>query len=256
MTTQETPILRGRTAVVTGGASGIGEACVLALLKAGAGVAVLDANEANLAKAGERLAGGDVSFHRLDVTDPDAVEVMAATLTERRGRVDILVNSAGIGRQTAAEDITPAEWREVIDINLSGTFYTAQAFGKRMLDGRGGVIVNIGSMAGDIVVRPQKNVHYNASKAAVHHLTRSLAAEWAPMKVRVNAVAPGFIETPMNAYALKSDVETTNIWLGNTPMGRVGQTNEIAAVVVFLCSDASSLMTGAIVAADAGYTLW
>ena len=248
--------LSGKLAVVTGGASGIGEACVTALLDAGARVIVLDASDRNIWDARQRRAGADVVFDRLDVTDPDAVEATAAGLTDRFGRIDLLVNSAGIGRQTAAEDITPAEWREVIDINLSGTFYTAQAFGKRMLDGRGGVIVNIGSMAGDIVVRPQKNVHYNASKAAVHHLTRSLAAEWAPMNVRVNAVAPGFIETPMNAFALKSDVETTNVWLGNTPMGRVGQTSEIASVVVFLCSDASSLTTGAIVAADAGYTLW
>ncbi len=248
--------LEGRIAVVTGGASGIGEACVLALLEAGARIAILDASDRNIAEARQRLAGKDVAFDKLDVTDPDAVEAMAAGLTERLGRIDILVNSAGIGRQTAAEDITPAEWREVIDINLSGTFYTAQAFGRRMLDGKGGAIVNIGSMAGDIVVRPQKNVHYNASKAAVHHLTRSMAAEWAPMKVRVNAVAPGFIETPMNAFALKSDVETTNTWLGNTPMARVGQTDEIASIVAFLCSDASSLMTGAIVAADAGYTLW
>lgn len=248
--------LDGRVAVVTGGASGIGEACVMALLEAGARVAILDASDRNIADARQRLAGKDIGFDKLDVRDPDATKAMAARLTERLGRIDILVNSAGIGRQTAAEDITPAEWREVIDINLSGTFYTAQAFGRRMLDGKGGSIVNIGSMAGDIVVRPQKNVHYNASKAAVHHLTRSMAAEWAPMKVRVNAVAPGFIETPMNAFALKSDIETTTIWLGNTPMGRVGQTDEIASVVAFLCSDASSLMTGAIVAADGGYTLW
>lgn len=248
--------LDGRVAAVTGGASGIGEACVLALLDAGARVAVLDASDRNLADARRRLDGRGVAFDKLDVTDPDAVEAAAARLTDKVGRVDVLVNSAGIGRQTAAEHITPAEWREVIDVNLSGTFYTAQAFGKRMLDGKGGAIVNIGSMAGDIVVRPQKNVHYNASKAAVHHLTRSMAAEWAPMAVRVNAVAPGFIETPMNAFALKQDVATTGTWLGNTPMGRVGRTGEIAAVVLFLASDASSLMTGAIVAADAGYTLW
>ena len=248
--------LDGKLAVITGGASGIGEACVRALLDAGARVIVLDASDRNLAEASNRLGAEVFAFEKVDVTDPDAVEAAAERISGTVGRVDVLVNSAGIGRQTAAEAITPAEWREVIDINLSGTFYVAQAFGKRMLDGKGGSIVNIGSMAGDIVVRPQKNVHYNASKAAVHHLTRSLAAEWAPMNVRVNAVAPGFIETAMNAFALKQDAATTNMWLGNTPMGRVGQTYEIAAVVSFLASDASSLMTGAIVAADAGYTLW
>lgn len=249
--------LAGRTAVVTGGASGIGEACVRALLGAGARVAAVDASARNLAEAQARLSGVNVSFAHLDVTDPDAVEATAADLSKRFGRVDLLVNSAGIGRQTAAEAITAAEWREVIDVNLSGTFYCVQAFGRRMLaDDRGGAIVNIGSMAGDIVVRPQRNVHYNASKAAVHHLTRSFAAEWADRRVRVNAVAPGFVETPMNAFALARDVETTRAWLGNTPMARVGRPDEVASVVLFLCSDASSLMTGAIVAADAGYTLW
>jgi NAD(P)-dependent dehydrogenase (short-subunit alcohol dehydrogenase family) len=241
----------GRRAVITGGASGIGAACADALLEAGAEVVIADSSETNLDEARRRLAPATALFEHLDVTDAGAVEKLA----ERLGPVDILVNCAGIGRQTAGEDITDAEWREVLDVNLNGVFWCARAFGSRML-GKGGAIVNIGSMAGDIVVRPQKNVHYNASKAAVHHLTRSLAAEWAPHRVRVNAVAPGFIETPMNAFALKRDVETTRIWLGNTPMGRVGQTHEIACIVLFLASDAASLMTGAIVGADGGYTIW
>ena len=242
----------GRKAVITGGARGIGAACADALLEAGAQVVIADSSEPNLAAARQRLAATTASFEHLDVTNTAAVN----NLAERLGPVDILVNCAGIGRQTAGEDITNAEWQEVFNVNLNGVFWCARAFGRGMLSRRRGAIVNIGSMAGDIVVRPQKNVHYNASKAAVHHMTRSLAAEWAAYGVRVNAVAPGFIATPMNAFALEHDVETTGIWLGNTPMGRVGQTHEIASIVLFLASDAASLMTGAIVAADGGYTLW
>jgi NAD(P)-dependent dehydrogenase (short-subunit alcohol dehydrogenase family) len=244
--------LAGRRAVVTGGAGGIGAACVDALLEAGADVVVADLSAERLEEARVRLAGQAAGFEPIDITRSDEVEALA----ERLPPVDILVNNAGIGRQTASEDVTDAEWREVMAINLDAVFWCARSFGRRMVARGTGAIVNVGSMAGDIVVRPQKNVHYNASKAGVHHVTRSLAAEWASSGVRVNAVAPGFVETPMNAFALKSDVATTNIWLGNIPMGRVGQTHEIASIVHFLASDAASLMTGAIVTADGGYTVW
>ena len=244
--------LNGRCAVVTGGAGGIGAACVDALLEAGADVVIVDHSEIALDAARDRLAGKLVTFECVDLTDRAAVN----TLADKLGVVDILVNNAGIGRQTAAEDISETEWNDVMAINLNAVFWCAQAFGRGMVSRGRGAIVNMGSMAGEIAVRPQKNVHYNASKAAVHHVTKSLAAEWAPRGVRVNAVAPGFIETPMNAFALQSDPVTTGIWMGNIPMARFGKPSEIASIVLFLASDAASLMTGAIVLADGGYTVW
>ena len=248
----------GRVAVVTGGAQAIGLACVEALSEAGALVYIADRNPATGKEAQAALAarGVKVDFIEMDVTDSSAVDAAAAQVFKDRSRVDILVCNAGVARsETAAEDLTDEHWLNVLDVNLNGLFWCCRAFGRLMLAAGRGSIVNIGSMSGCIVNKPQPQAQYNASKAGVHHLTKSLAAEWAARGVRVNAVAPTYINTPMTAYATQNKA-MFNTWMDFTPMARMGETDEIASVVLFLASDASSLMTGSIVLADGGYTCW
>ncbi len=250
--------LDGRFAVVTGGGGGIGLACGMALAEAGARVVVTDLHAVG-AKAGAAAitaVGGAAHSAVLDVTQAASVAAVASHIVEEHGRIDILVCNAGIVvSEVKAEDIDDELWTRHIDINLSGVFRCCREFGRVMLRQGSGAIVNIGSMAGSIVVRPQEQAAYNASKAGVHHLTRSLATEWAAQGVRVNAVAPTYIETSLTRFGMAKP-ELYCQWLANTPMGRVGQPDEIASIVHFLASDAASLMTGSILYADAGYTLW
>jgi NAD(P)-dependent dehydrogenase (short-subunit alcohol dehydrogenase family) len=200
--------------------------------------------------------GYDVEIVMMDVTRPDQVTEAADAFAKRHGRVDILVNNAGIARSmTPAETVTDEHWLNVIDVNLNGTFWCCRAFGRHMLAAKSGSIVNIGSMSGFIVNKPQEQAFYNASKAAVHHLTKSLAAEWGARGVRVNAVAPTYINTPLNAF-VKSDAKMYDAWINGTPMGRMGEVEEIASVVLFLVGRGASLMTGSIVVVDGGYTCW
>ena len=233
--------LDGRVAFVTGGAQGIGRAAAEALTEGGARVITGD------------LSGADIV---LDVRDSARVTAVADAIAREEGRIDILVNNAGIARsETAAEDVADEHWLNVLDVNLNGSFWCARAFGRHMLAQGSGCIVNVGSMSGLIVNRPQPQSYYNASKAAVHQLTKSLAAEWGPRGVRANAVAPTYINTPINAFADREGVMCRR-WIDGTPLGRLGEAHEVASVILFLASDAASLMTGAVVVEDGGYTCW
>jgi NAD(P)-dependent dehydrogenase (short-subunit alcohol dehydrogenase family) len=250
--------LAGRIAVVTGAGQGIGLACAEALGEAGAKVIIADRDPkaAETACASLRAKGFDAEVVVMDVTDSARVSEVADQLVARHGKIDILVNNAGIARsETPAEQVTDEHWLNVVDVNLNGTFWCCRAFGKHMLGAKSGSIVNIGSMSGFIVNKPQQQSYYNASKAAVHHLTKSLAAEWGARGVRVNAVAPTYVATPLNAF-VKNNPKMYDVWIGGTPMGRMGEVDEVASVVLFLASDAASLMTGSVVPVDGGYTCW
>jgi NAD(P)-dependent dehydrogenase (short-subunit alcohol dehydrogenase family) len=251
--------LDGRVAVVTGAGQGIGAACARALGEAGAKVVIAELQEERAQACAAELAklGIHAEAAPVDVTKSAAVDALTAEVIARHGRVDILVNNAGVARSDMrAEDVTDDHWRFHMEVNVDGLFWCCRAFGRQMLAQGSGSIINIGSMSGLIVNKPQPQSFYNASKAAVHHLTKSLAAEWAARGVRVNAVAPTYIETPLTTFGIKDNPAMYKVWLEMTPMGRVGQPEEIASAVHFLASDAASLVTGAILVADGGYSCW
>jgi NAD(P)-dependent dehydrogenase (short-subunit alcohol dehydrogenase family) len=248
--------LEGKVALVTGGYKGLGRGFAQALAEAGADVVVAARNEAASVTAAEEIAastGRKTLGLRMDVTNRPEVEAAVARTTEHFGRFDVLVNNAGTCVHRPALEVTDEQYDDVITTNLKGVWLPSVVAAKWMAENGGGNIVNVGSISGEIVNRPQLQPVYNASKAAVHQLTKSLAAEWAPLGIRVNAIAPGYIKTEM---APVDKPEFRRMWIEDAPMQRYSTPEEIAATVLYLASEASSFSTGAIVVTDGGYTLF
>src|SRR5215210_5645783 len=242
--------LDGKVAVVTGGNRGLGEAFARALGEAGARVAIAARDQARSETVAGELGALPVMT---DVTDRASVEAMVERVTDELGPVDVLVNNSGVCFHRPALEVPDEEWRAVWDVNVDGLWRCSRTVGAQMVERGSGAIVNIGSISAQIVNRPQWQPAYNASKAAVHQLTKSLAAEWAPHGVRVNALAPGYVKTEM---APVDDPRFRPRWIDDAPMQRSAVPEEIAPSVVYLASEASSFMTGSVLVVDGGYTLF
>jgi NAD(P)-dependent dehydrogenase (short-subunit alcohol dehydrogenase family) len=245
--------LTGKTALVTGGNRGIGVALTQGLAEAGARVAFVSRDEEQNRKAQQNLAnvGLDTIGLRGDITT-HASEVVDQTV-DRLGGLDIVVNNAGICFHRPALEVPDEEWDTVFNLNVRALWQMSKAAGAYQKEHGGGTIINIGSISAMIVNRPQWQPAYNASKAAVHQLTKSLAAEWAPYNIRVNALAPGYIKTEMAAV---DRPEFKARWIDDAPQQRYALPEELAPTIVYLASDASSFMTGNVLVIDGGYTVF
>ena len=244
--------LQDRVAVVTGAGGGLGLEIGRALRSVGAVVVAAELNAETGQAAAREFGGG---FVQTDVTDPDSIREMVRTVLEQHGKIDVMVNNAGIAHNVPAEEMTDEEWRRMIAVNLDGVFWGCREAGRAMLERGSGSIVNIASMSGVVSNHPQPQAHYNAAKAGVIMLTKSLAGEWAPRGVRVNSVSPGYIRTPLTELGM-SRPEWSEVWLSSTPLGRIAEPREIAPAVVYLASDTSSYATGTNLLIDGGYTCW
>jgi NAD(P)-dependent dehydrogenase (short-subunit alcohol dehydrogenase family) len=250
-------LLEGHIAVVTGGGSGIGRAIAKGYASEGARVVVLDVNETAAGAVADeiRKAGGKAERFLLDVTRRSDCIALAKRIADTVGRVSILVNNAGIARRngmTGADEAVIKDWEDVIAINLTGVFNVTHAFLPALRAAKGR-IVNIGSIQSFVHVRTPSSPAYTASKHGVLGFTRALAAELGKEGVRVNAIGPGFIETPLNANARATNPELAKTFLAHTPLGRAGQPEDIVGPAVFLASDLSAYVTGSIVMVDGGY---
>jgi len=246
--------LAGRTAVVTGGYRGIGKTVATYLANQGANIIIFDLFDGTeVAKGIAQEYGVKTAAYICDVTNPDSVKECFDKACKDITTPDILFNNAGIGPHKDALEVTPQEWRKVLDVNLDGIFYVATEFARRVIAaGKKASIINTGSMSGLIVNVPQKQASYNASKAGVIHLTKTLAIEWAQYGIRVNSISPGYIATELIANV---DPVMRKEWTEMIPFKRMGSPDELAGAVIYLASDASSYTSGCNIVIDGCYTV-
>ena len=248
--------LDGQVALVTGGGSGIGRAIAYELAASGASVGCIDLPTSGLkdVAAEIRKRGGSALPVAADVTVPEDLQAAVDAVEAELGPLRLAVNAAGIANASPAEEMPLSQWQRVVDVDQTGVFLSAQAEGRAMIRNGGGSIVNIASMSAQIANRGLHQAHYNAAKAAVVQLGRSLAWEWAPYGIRVNSVSPGYTYTPMTQRP--EQVDAMNGYAADTPLGRNAQPEDIAGPVVFLLSDAARFITGVDLLVDGGYLIW
>ena len=245
--------LDSRVALVTGGTRGIGLAIAKALGEAGARVVISGRTLSNSAERALSDAGVSFEFLASELLEEGGADRLVADAVSKAGRLDILVNNAGVAIHGDSGDFPDATWRRIMSLNVEAVFRGCRAALAPMRALGKGAILNVGSISGIVSNIPQNQVAYNSSKAAVHMMTKSLASELAAENIKVNAVAPGYIDTDLSRGGIENP-EWFPIWRNMTPMGRVGQPEEVAAAALFLCSDAASYVTGEVLVVDGGYT--
>ena len=247
--------LDNKISLVTGGAGGIGIEICKSLLDAGSKVIIADIDSKKSKKLLKKIKNKNIEYYKLDSTSEKNIKSLYRFILKKYQRLDVLVNCVGICFNKEAEKVKKKEWDKVINININSMFYVCKEFGKIFIKQKKGTIVNIGSNSGLIVDKPQPQASYNASKAAVHQLTKSLACEWSKYNIRVNAIAPGYVATEMTLLGRKKP-HWFKYWIEMTPMKRLAEPSEIASVALFLASESSSYCTGSIISVDGGYTSW
>lgn len=243
--------LDGKVALVTGGNRGIGLA--IAKIFGEAGAKVMICGRTMTADAEALCAGDSFEWIEADVTDPATPDRIVTATLERFGALDVLVNNAGIADNGDFHDFGDERLAAIVETNYIAPFRIARSAIKPMLEAGSGVILNVGSISAEVANKPQLQVAYNSSKSAVHQMTRVMAFEYAGRGIRVNALAPGYVVSDMTKGGI-ANAAWNRIWTENTPMGRFGQPEEMANCALFLCSPASSYVTGAVLTADGGYT--